>query len=637
VVTEAVDSTRLLADDLAKAADPREAGPTRFATGLATDIAPETAGRWDDLGRGWRLWRVEIGSEGALSLNLHLDRFELAQGAALWLHDPAGAHLQGPFTRADRDRLGGLSTPIVLGDRVVVELVEPPAALGTSALHIDRVNHGYRFFEEARPADKQGTCNIDVICPEGDPWRDQIRSVARYTIDGQYLCTGTLVNNTAEDRRPLFLTADHCEVREGNDHTLVVYWNYESPSCGMLRGGSLSQNQSGSTFLATWNWDVGTDFTLVELDDMPDPDFNVYYAGWDVRGATPPGAVGIHHPQGDEKAISFENDTLGTIWNTHWVIQGWDLGTTEPGSSGSCIFHPANGLCVGTLSGGYASCSDPEGDDWYGQLHRSWTGNGTPTGRLSDHLDPLGLGVQTLQGIDSGGGTGDVVSWLIPAAASAPGFGGSDWKTQIGIANPSAGQVTADFYYAEEGVQWPGDLVPGTFTVPAGGAFYVDDALITWRPTSGLLLVEVDSEEAVVSTRTYNQAGSAETFGQGIPAVRLDTASAGTALVLPLIQSVPGRYRVNLGLVQASAGTATAQVIVHGPDGSQVGVKTYTMNAAFRQINRLLNDMGVGGVTLEGGWIEVRLTGGSPAYWMAYASVVDEQTGDPTYIGPTWR
>ncbi len=150
-------------------------------------------------------------------------------------------------------------------------------------------------------------------------------------------------------------------------------------------------------------------------------------------------------------------------------------------------------------------------------------------------------------------------------------------------------------------------------------------------------MVEVDSDEAVVSTRTYNQAAGNATFGQGIPAIRLDTASSTTSLVLPLILSIPGRYRANLGLVQTSAGTYSAQVIVHAPSGDQLGAKTYTTNAAYKQINKVLNDMGIGNEILEGGWIEVRLTDGSPAYWMSYASVVDDQTNDPTYVGPTWK
>ncbi|RLE18479.1 MAG: hypothetical protein DRJ65_21365, partial [Acidobacteria bacterium] len=405
---------------------------------------------------------------------------------------------------------------------------------------------------------------------------------------------------------------------------------------GDLSGGDpFNPSQSGSTFLSTWDWDNGSDFTLLELDSIPNPNFHVYYAGWDVSGQTPQSATGIHHPSGHEKAISFENDPLSTIWGSHWKVNDWDLGTTEPGSSGSCLFNQSNGLCVGTLSGGYAACGN-DLEDWYGQIDKSWTGNGTTSTRLSDHLDPLGLGVTTLQGRDPSG-AGSTVQWLIPAAASAPGFGTSNWKTQIAVANPSSGTVTARLYFVAKGSAWPGIMLPGTHSIPAGGALYIDDPLADSNPTSGLIYITVDSGEAVVSTRTFNLGEMGSTYGQGIPGIPLDTAQPSSSIIIPLVHSVPNVFHTNLGIVQTSAGSLLARVTIHAPSGSIVATKTYAQTAAFNQINNLFANMGVGGQSVEGGWIEVELIGGSPAYWTAYASVVDDLTGDPTYVAAVVR
>ena len=141
---------------------------------------------------------------------------------------------------------------------------------------------------------------MDVVCPEGDDWREEISSVAVYSLGGGTLCTGWMTNNARQDGTPYFMTANHCGINSGNAASLVVYWNFETSVCGGTPDGSLAQSQTGSTFLSDYG---SSDFTLVELDATPNAAFNVYYAGWDVRGATPPGAVGIHHPQGDEKAI----------------------------------------------------------------------------------------------------------------------------------------------------------------------------------------------------------------------------------------------------------------------------------------------------------------------------------------------
>ena len=243
-----------------------------------------------------------------------------------------------------------------------------------------------------------------MICPEGDPWRDQIRSVARYTIDGMYLCTGQLVNNTSYDFTPYVLSAEHCNVTAANDDTLVFYWNYESPNCGDLGGGSLADNQSGSIFRASH---TGSDFLLVELSMDPDPTFDVYFTGWDATGAAPASTVGIHHPRGDVKSISFNTNAV-TSTNagsdavnpaaSFWRVDDWEDGTTEGGSSGSCLWDAATKKCVGHLSGGYASCDEPTERDWYGKFSAAWTGGGTAATRLRDWLDPTNIGVLMING-----------------------------------------------------------------------------------------------------------------------------------------------------------------------------------------------------------------------------------------------
>jgi len=393
----------------AEQATSNDLAPERFAAGIVAAITPASAGSWEILADGSSLWRVRIVSPGALSLNLGLDRFELPAGAALWLYDGDGAMVQGPYTRTHRNADGGLWTPVVLGDVLVVELHVPPGTETAADLRIASVNHGYRGFGEDRGASeaKQGSCNIDVVCPEGDGWGDQIRATARITIYGMYLCTGQLVNTTAEDDTPYMLTAEHCVENASQAATVVAFWNYESPTCGLLGGGDLSQNQSGATLVSLWEWRMGSDFALILLDEMPDPLFGVYYSGWDATGNTPVGSVGIHHPSGDEKAISINDDPLDEVdyygFGSHqWRIEQWEDGTTEGGSSGSCIYDPISQLCVGTLTTGTASCTNPAGYDIYGRMDAHWAGNGTPSGRLSNWLDPLGTGALTLAGRTSG-------------------------------------------------------------------------------------------------------------------------------------------------------------------------------------------------------------------------------------------
>lgn len=395
-----------------------------------------TAGTWEILSDGSRLWRLRVSSPGSLHTSLGFSHFDLPEGAALWIYSyagdgvgedgEAGAYVEGPFTSEHRSSSGRLFTPVVLGDTVVIELhvplntgplntgpvnTRPLNVQGNLDVRINRVHHGFRGFTEGETqvgTKISGSCNNDVICPEGDPWREQIRSVARYTINGQFLCTGQLVNNTAQDDTPYFLSAFHCGVDANNDDTVVIYWNYESPVCGQRGGGSLENNQTGVTFRAS---EVNIDFLLFELNQSPDPAYNVFFTGWDVSGQIPQSSVGIHHPAGDVKAISFNDDVLGMgQWiepNTHWVVDNWEDGTTEGGSSGSCLWDPSSKLCVGVLTAGLASCQVID-FDIYGKLSLAWDVGSDASGRLMDWLDPLGLGGTTLQGKDPGA-AGDCV------------------------------------------------------------------------------------------------------------------------------------------------------------------------------------------------------------------------------------
>ncbi|MBK8498444.1 MAG: Ig-like domain repeat protein [Flavobacteriales bacterium] len=390
----------LLAEDEKRRMSPQRPGPLRFA--IAEDAAFDlnNSGTWRDLPDG-RLWRLRMHSPGAVSHNLGITRFELPEGAKLWIYNPEGKHVEGAYTTRDRSHEGSLWTPIIEGDEIVVELFVPIGASGAVVV-IGKVNKGYRTFGK-EGVDKQGSCNNDVICPEGDPWRDEIRSVARYSINGTGLCTGQLVNNTAQDFTPYFLSANHCGVNSTNDATLVFFWNFESANCGDLSGGSLANTQTGATFRAA---SAASDFVLVELEEDPDPAFNVYFAGWDADGSTAASTVCIHHPSGDEKAISFNNNavtstaylssTVSAAAN-HWRVDDWEDGTTEPGSSGSGIWDAATHRIVGQLHGGNASCSSVT-DDWFGKFSTSWTGGGTNSTRLSNWLDPGNTGILELDG-----------------------------------------------------------------------------------------------------------------------------------------------------------------------------------------------------------------------------------------------
>jgi hypothetical protein len=111
--------------------------------------------------------------------------------------------------------------------------------------------------------------------------------------------------------------------------------------------------------------------------------------------------VGIHHPAGDIKKISFENRALETA-GKFWRVPRWDLGVTEGGSSGSGLWNQDH-LLVGQLYGGASACGNPDNKLWdrYGKIAASWTGGATKKQKLSKWLDPGKTGAVSVPGKDS--------------------------------------------------------------------------------------------------------------------------------------------------------------------------------------------------------------------------------------------
>lgn len=358
--------------------------------------------------QGGSVWRLLVSAPGATDLNFGFTRYQMPSGGTLHVYDPTSGYFQGPYTDQHNFKHGQLWTPLTPGAAAVIEVFIPTEQDREFELELGHVGKGFQdvFNRGLNEILKQGSCNIDVICPQGNGWRDEIRSVAVYGLNGSTFCTGTLINNVEQDFTPFFLTADHCEIDAATAPSVVAYWNYQSPNCGDLSNGTLSDNTSGAIFRAD---DVGNDMTLLELSSQPLANYNVHYAGWDARQAlSPTGAVGIHHPNTDEKAISFNTDALTSSTscigpsnaNSHWIVDDWEQGTTEPGSSGSGLFDPASKRLIGYLSGGSASCSNPSGLDCYGKFSTGW-GLG-----LSTWLDPNGTGVLFVDGADPDNNTG---------------------------------------------------------------------------------------------------------------------------------------------------------------------------------------------------------------------------------------
>lgn len=386
--------------------------PFRVAEPMAVRYTLNQHGTREALPKGGSLWRLRVTSPGALFVSVQLTDFALPAGAELRFYSVDRAFETGPYTARNNNADRVFGSPAIPGESAVIELYTPAVVPFEPAFVVSSISHGYRDFngfgnvpfrnglallpESIRGASDKASfaCEVDVNCSAGSLWQADKRAVAR-TYDGRYVCTGAMVNNARQDCKNYFLTAAHCVSTNRVASSITFYWNYENSGCG---SGTAPTNQtsSGSALRAT---NSSSDFTLLELNAVPNPAYNVYYAGFNRSATAPASGIAIHHPAGDVKKISFENNLLqdggsftGGWGGTHWRVTGWDIGTTEGGSSGCPIFN-ANHQIVGQLHGGTANCSG--GWDEFGKVSSSW-GLG-----LSSLLDPDNTGLTSLGGKES--------------------------------------------------------------------------------------------------------------------------------------------------------------------------------------------------------------------------------------------
>lgn len=447
--------------------------PLQFALERPVTLSPESNGSWITQEQ-MRIWRIHIVSPEAFSMGLVFNRFALEPGVRVFVYDPDMTDVKGAFTAGNNKPSGILPVGHVDGEEVIVEMQVPAGSDHYGQLAIESVSHAFLDLKHlsgtaACPPGQFGCsqgCEIDINCTEGDDWQLTKRSVVRVFTTTQY-CSGVLLNNTAYDGTPYVMTAEHCINKPYYADRSVFLFNYESSSC-FGSDGSTSQSVAAGEIMAVGD---SLDFSLVKLSVVPPESYDVFYAGWDRTDFQTTGTTTIHHPWGDVKKISadFEIPSIpaqpGDVpytdlddyhYHSFWWIRGWDMGSTEGGSSGSPLFN-ASQRVIGSLSGGIARCGDSIGydpvldriiyskafnyDDFYTRLSYAWDYKSASDASLKPWLDPLNTGASTINGYHPTGTEPsrvvegsrfllfpNPVSDFLQVASSAPFAGGGSYR-----------------------------------------------------------------------------------------------------------------------------------------------------------------------------------------------------------------
>jgi len=339
---------------------------TPLAIGLDRPLpaAAVNAGAWQAAADGERVWRMALRSPGAAGIRVEFRNFSAGAGM-VWLY--AGEQVAGPYTGRGIFDNGRFWSATVFSESVILEYQPGPDTPGEAGppFEMDAISH-QATATAASGAPGAGVvntadyCHLDPNCyPDWQPAMNMVGELA-YEQDGlRYLCSGSLVATRDNSFKPYLLTAGHCIHSEEAARSLEVYWKYQTPYCGGPPPASRDASGPatlGAHLLASGLIEDG-DYSLVLLQSVPN---GVTFSGWDAGDpaqATP--LVGIHHPEGSWKRISFGervDDMTAMVGSSvapgslYLQVQ-MEKGRIQPGSSGSPLFS-SPGVVVGTLTYG---------------------------------------------------------------------------------------------------------------------------------------------------------------------------------------------------------------------------------------------------------------------------------------------
>ena len=401
--------------------------PWRYGISRPLVLDYENDGEWTELpnNRG-RIWQVAIWSPDAINLSINFNDFNLPEGTMMHLYNDDRTDISKTYTKDQNRENKKLGSWFVAGEIIWIEFYEPENTVSQANIEIGSVIHGYRMGNvrqmienNNRGLNDSGDCNYDVNCSIGSDFESKKdilkKAVALLNLGNGHLCSSSLINTTLGDKTPYLLTANHClESSDPSFWSVRFNWMSPSPICGTEEVSLDIQTNftmSGTQLIANNSL---SDFALVELHNEIPESWDVAFAGWDNTDELPSMEVGIHHPNGDimkvcrdDSGAVKENANGTDVWLIGGVTvgsgDGWEIGTTESGSSGSPLFNE-DARIIGQLYAGQASCIGNENNndyDIYGRFGISWNAGDSPETRLRDWLDPNNTGQSTTETIEN--------------------------------------------------------------------------------------------------------------------------------------------------------------------------------------------------------------------------------------------
>lgn len=481
----AAAGVEILSTDLAPLIREAASHPGQFAVHVPHAVSASRAGEWSGSG-GIRRWSYALKVPDAVSLSFHAPRLLLPPSAVLTVR---GKVTTSTYRASDTNR-GDFWSRVQVGDSLELSLEVSAAEQADAVVEITSLQAGFRGLTPDVPShplvgrvrpqaagDPDTPCIVNYACQVTPQNAAAGKATLALLIGNMYLCTGTLINNTANDNTPYIITARHCQAgsygggNPGAASTVTVYWNEES-SCGAPLGSVIyspvGSRQTGATTVVEQQ-----DHWLIKLDSSPVA--AAQFAGFDAGGGPVIGGYTIHHALAYHKQFTrwygqawarSSSGVLGTTFVSDLLDVINEFGVTGPGASGAALFSSSDRILgvmslakqAGTVSG-YNACPSPSppapnstnGLVTFNSLAGVWNSTADPTSTT---------GTRTLRSVLDPGNTGatSVGSLLAARITFESSAALSRWNSPVTLSwdGGTATQCTASGGSAGDG--WSGVL-----------------------------------------------------------------------------------------------------------------------------------------------------------------------------------
>jgi subtilisin family serine protease len=320
-----------------------------------------------------------------------------------------------------------------------------------------------------------------------------------------------------------------------------------------------------------------------------------------------------------------------------------------PASACSYSLSPTSKSFGSSGGSGSISVSTSSGCSWSASASKSWiritggssgSGNGSvsysvdansATSQRSGTISAAGKTFTITQSGSSGGGSGSTGdNTYLAVIAHTTGANNSVWKSSLSLCNVSTSNasVKLTYRYGSSGV-----VVRNTTIAAYGLAEWTDapvDLFNVGGKSSGVVTIE-SNQRLQVAARTFNTSPDG-TFGQSLPGVSsaVSMTSSQFGILSPVRRN--WQFRTNVGFINTGTKSCTVTIFFGNTNGYVIGEQLSITLAPgqWKQVNEVLKKAGVSSANAAIGFVQIETAGAT--VW-AYATVVDNSSGDPTALG----